>query len=909
METTNVMMKSFLTVLISFLLIVGVDAQTRNVVVNTNGAIVQPTNFWSADATNARSGLGLGSAATNPSSAFQSASVLLTNLSLSNGGLLTNLSASGLVGAVSVINGGTGATNAGVARTNLGATAVGNSVFTAVDAATARTNLGLSGADSVSFLSITSLGTLTSIGGGYFSNGIIINGSSESIGGTNKTVGLGGINGLVFYGANASTLASRTRTNLNIPLAVLTNTNNANFIASLFGSGTNPVLVNSNSVVVSPTNFWENAPVSTTIQQFTNVVATETNNATNSRDLYVYSLSTSVSGITNTVALPTNTSTLNGDIASVIHRGTTSSITAIKAVNASTNLITISNYDATLRFVYENGSWGLFNNNSFVTPVSFAGTNASVNSETSRTNLGLGWPALVETNISRRILKYTTNGYVVGPTNGPLIFTNGWIGTGTNGIAFLTNVGIAHIQTGPNVDDAGTQLNSYNVRFYAVSAGNPLHYATLSASNGLYINADAPAEGHDAVGATRTNLGLGWPALVNTNTSESILKYTTNGVAVYTNTNTLKFNALDFTNAILTRSNLGLVGTGSYSAIGGGFGNTASGTNSVVVGGYVNAASGANSAVLGGDSNIATAAVSFALGQNASATNANSFVWSSSSAGFASTNTNSFNIGANGGMSVSLGGAGIIFRNNNDVLATRTNLGLGWSALTNTSVAGFSAALYGSNTNPVLVNSNGNVVSPTNFWSVAPIQTVVQTFAPATNSTNTATNARALYVYSLTTNIVSTTNTVLLPTNGGTFAGDTATFIHRGGSNSATVVAELGATNNLITLTSYDDAVKFIYEDGSWTFYHNISFVEPIHFTGTNSAVNVATTRTNLGLGWSALTNTNSTDFQSAAFVTNTAPTNAANVNTVNFNTAIHWLEVNVVTNGVTNSFRVPLFK
>ena len=103
----------------------------------------------------------------------------------------------------------------------------------------------------------------------------------------------------------------------------------------------------------------------------------------------------------------------------------------------------------------------------------------------------------------------TTNGYVVGPTNGPLIFTNGWIGTGTNGIAFLTNVGIAHIQTGPNVDDAGLQLTSYNVRFYAVNAGNPLHYATLSASNGLVIEADGTSEGYDAIGATRTNLGLG----------------------------------------------------------------------------------------------------------------------------------------------------------------------------------------------------------------------------------------------------------------------------------------------------------------------------------------------------------------------------------------------------------------
>jgi hypothetical protein len=53
----------------------------------------------------------------------------------------------------------------------------------------------------------------------------------------------------------------------------------------------------------------------------------------------------------------------------------------------------------------------------------------------------------------------------------------------------------------------------------------------------------------------------------------------------------------------------------------------------------------------------------------------------------------------------------------------RASLGLPLAALTNTNTAGFNASLYGSGTNPVLYNTNGEVVSPTNFWQVAPIVT------------------------------------------------------------------------------------------------------------------------------------------------------------------------------------------
>ena len=302
-----------------------------------------------------------------------------------------------------------------------------------------------------------------------------------------------------------------------------------------------------------------------------------------------------------------------------------------------------------------------------------------------------------------------------------------------------------------------------------------------------------------------------------------------------------------------------------------------------------------------------------------------------------------------------------------DAGTARTNIGLPWSGLTNTSAVTFQTALFGSNTNPVLVDTNGSVVSPTNFWQQAPIATTVAFSAPATNSTNTATNSRNLIIQSLSSNIVNTTNTLLLPTNTSTFNGDTAVVIHAGGSGSATAIRQAGQTSNLIVLTNFDHAVRFLYFNNTWDFYHNLAYVEPIYFSGTNAAaiaaasvINLFTpntplayntnrqvltptngiiftnrvagdeftglfttdsrgidfedggdgiTRTNLGLRLPALTNTNNANFQAAVFATNAIPTNSANVNSIGFNTAVAWMEVTVSTNGTNHSFRIPLFR
>ena len=112
----------------------------------------------------------------------------------------------------------------------------------------------------------------------------------------------------------------------------------------------------------------------------------------------------------------------------------------------------------------------------------------------------------------------------------------------------------------------------------------------------------------------------------------------------------------------------------------------------------------------------------------------------------------------------------------------------------------------------------------------------------------------------------------------------------------------MGATNNVefnqITLQGQSilggtNGVFFIYDQDE---INDIFFFD--------NPADKAVARTNLGLPLTALTNTNNASFQRAIFQTNTAPSAGANLGD-----AKAWIEISVVTNSVTNSFRIPVFQ
>jgi hypothetical protein len=149
---------------------------------------------------------------------------------------------------------------------------------------------------------------------------------------------------------------------------------------------------------------------------------------------------------------------------------------------------------------------------------------------------------------------------------------------------------------------------------------------------------------------------------------------------------------------------------------------------------------------------------------------------------------------------------------------------------------------------PVLTDGSGQVVRPTNFWQVAPITTTFIESQPTTNQTTNIAAGRNLHIHSIAFSTTGITNTIALPTTN-SFNGDIALVVHQGPTSSVTAVRTAGAGTNLITLNQSEEAVEFVYYNNVWQFNHNLSFIEPIFFSGTNAAANRAASRTNLGLG------------------------------------------------------------
>ena len=179
--------------------------------------------------------------------------------------------------------------------------------------------------------------------------------------------------------------------------------------------------------------------------------------------------------------------------------------------------------------------------------ISFGGSDAALAAAISRTNLGLGWSALTNTNASTSLLGFTTNGEVVANTEtNTLTFTNDGVKFQSNGIV-VGNVAARFSQSGGGAA-IGWQGSGQRITF-ASGVGMRLEEAGLGIAFGT--------NNTNGAAITRTNLGLGLPALTNTSnlTMMRALAGSTNtnepfsgSISVVGTNNT---NTLVFTNGIL----------------------------------------------------------------------------------------------------------------------------------------------------------------------------------------------------------------------------------------------------------------------------------------------------------------------------------------------------------------------
>jgi hypothetical protein len=612
-------MKIILSLIISGALVVSGFGQTRNVLVGTNNTVVQPTNFWSADASNARSGLGLGSAATNPASAFQPSSSALSNIVSGDGSSLSNLAASNIVGVLTLSRGGTSATNAESARSSLG---LSFSALTNTNSSTFRSAIELS----ASWLTNTNITNFRSaILPSYSGNTnkvLAVNSSGTDIEWITQTGGGGITSGVIAItnGGTGATNAAQARTNLGLGATWLTNTNAASFRSAISAaSATNHNGVADKSIAL-------------------------VDNDNNSVKLSYDELGGDEWRVSNPISFRTAigiplaalTNTNNANFIQSVLPSYTGNQSKVLALNSSAN---------GLEWVA--GGSGL------AIPIAIVnGGTGATNAETARTNLGLGAAWLtntVLTNFRTDIGLGTANAVTFGSANilGVLSVTGAVTfgepaQTRTNldlSLIALTNTNNANFRTaielGPN----------NNVKFDTLA----LYALYKEASTNLSINV---TDLYLANTSAFSGSALNWGG------SNSVLL----GLPLSFGTNT---------HAAITRTNLGVpssFGSGTNSAIGGGLLNTASGIGSFVGGGLGNDASGQNSTVVGGDSglasgqgsvvvggyqNFATGSFSFAAGNKARATNSGSFVWADNQNNLASTFSSvandSFNVRASGG--------------------------------------------------------------------------------------------------------------------------------------------------------------------------------------------------------------------------------------------------------------------
>jgi hypothetical protein len=462
METTNVTMKNLIALLISGALVVSGYSQTRNVLVGTNNAVVQPTNFWSGDASNARAGLGLGTAATNPASAFQPSSVILSNLAAGGGSSLTNIAASNIIGTLSIGQGGTGSTNASDARTALGLGTAATNPATAFQASSANlTNLAANNGGALTNLTATSI------------VGIIPSSNISTVNFSN----LGGTLAITSGGTGATNAANARQnlgsTTVGDALFIATNAAAARTTIGATTVGSSVFTLANPSAITFLRLNADNTASSLSASDFRSAIGLgETNNG-----IFATLRSTQVasSGVFSLTLGQTNT--------------------GFKGIGAGT-----SDFG-----YYRDGTliWSVANTNLTINQgISFSTTAAAA---TTRTNLGLGWSALTNSNAATSLLGVATSGNVVYAGTNPLTFTNS-----------ITK-------------QSELEIGSANAVFFIYD---------LDGTKDIFQFDNFEPDSARA----RTNLGIGLPALTNTNTAgfnasiygsgTNPVLYNTNGVVV-----------------------------------------------------------------------------------------------------------------------------------------------------------------------------------------------------------------------------------------------------------------------------------------------------------------------------------------------------------------------------------------
>jgi hypothetical protein len=124
----------------------------------------------------------------------------------------------------------------------------------------------------------------------------------------------------------------------------------------------------------------------------------------------------------------------------------------------------------------------------------------SAAASTTRTNLGLGWPALTNTNAATSLLGFTTNGEIVYNGTNDLMYTNGEFKIGQTG-SDITRIG----QSGMSAETYGFTLN-WEENYFEKNGDFEIRV------NELRLMAPVVFDGTNAAinaATTRTNLGLG----------------------------------------------------------------------------------------------------------------------------------------------------------------------------------------------------------------------------------------------------------------------------------------------------------------------------------------------------------------------------------------------------------------